>query len=602
MDNKRRDFIKNSAIAGAGLLVMPSVVFAGESSFIEDAIVKEDLFLLDMVHHNPGETKTESKFTDPAFLKSYGYGAKVFFLFEAAQFGIDWNTLDRAVFPTDSDGEKWIAEKKAILNREYNKTKQVGLSVYCMLDMLVFPTALVEKHKTEMCNSAGKIDITKPFTQQAVKSLLEQMFDTYPQLDGLVIRTGETYLQDAPHHTGGSPVVNGLADHVVLLNILREVVCVQRNKKLFYRTWDISRFHPLPKHYLEVTNQVSAHDNLYFSIKHTIVDFWRMGVDSNRPAWGSFDSFWIDEASKYGVPFNPCLGIGKHKQIVEVQCQREYEGKASHPNYIAKGVIDRFKELENLPSPQCLNEFKKSGLFAGVWTWSRGGGWGGPYTKYELWPELNAYVMAQWAKHPAKTEKDIFKGFCKMKGVPETQVDDFHKLCLLSADGVFKGNYSAMGNVFINWTRDDKAFGLHFLESSFKHIVEQNKVDAYLAEKEEAASIWNEIRLLSGKILFANAEETTFLKASCEYGFLKYSFFAAAWNVLLRYYEQNYRGKTDYEQLRSYIKDYDDKWNKWKIFTEINAYSPTLYSLEADFFGNKVGLKDTVDKIRVLVE
>ena len=49
--------------------------------------------------------------------------------------------------------------------------------------------------------------------------------------------------------------------------------------------------------------------------------------------------FW-----RYSAP-NPCLGIGRHAQIVEVECQREYEGKGAHPNYIAQGVIDGFAEL-----------------------------------------------------------------------------------------------------------------------------------------------------------------------------------------------------------------------------------------------------------------
>ena len=50
--------------------------------------VRQKYVVMDMVHHNPGEAMTESKFLDPSFLKKNEYGAKVFFLFEAAQFGI----------------------------------------------------------------------------------------------------------------------------------------------------------------------------------------------------------------------------------------------------------------------------------------------------------------------------------------------------------------------------------------------------------------------------------------------------------------------------------------------------------------------------------
>lgn len=40
--------------------------------------------ILDMVHHNPGESQTVSRYLDPDYLKAAGYGGKVFFLFDAA--------------------------------------------------------------------------------------------------------------------------------------------------------------------------------------------------------------------------------------------------------------------------------------------------------------------------------------------------------------------------------------------------------------------------------------------------------------------------------------------------------------------------------------
>ncbi|RYY22299.1 MAG: hypothetical protein EOP41_07340, partial [Sphingobacteriaceae bacterium] len=389
----RRKFIKNSVLSVAGSMLVPKLGFA-DAVLAENELTQKpsNAILMDMVHHNPGLPKTESKFLEPSFLKANGYDAKVFFLFEAAQFGINWQNFDPEIFPDQSESRQWVERNKQLLNTHYTQTKQAGLAVYCMLDMLVFPKRLVDKYKAEMCTPEGKIDINKSFTAKAVSSLMDQMFDTFPQLSGLVIRTGETYLQDAPYYVGGSPVVSGMKDHIALLDILRREVCEKRQKKLFYRTWDIGQFHALPHYYLQVADAVKPHPNLYFSIKHTIVDFWRMAIADHQPKLDSLDRYWLNEASKYGVPFNPCLGIGKHKQVVEVQCQREYEGKAAHPNYIAAGVINRFKELQKLKAPQCLNEFKQNPLYAGVWTWSRGGGWGGPFVKNEFWPELNAFV------------------------------------------------------------------------------------------------------------------------------------------------------------------------------------------------------------------
>lgn len=59
---------------------------------------RQSYLVMDMVHHNPGEALTKSEFLDPSYLKANGYGAKVFFLFEAAQFGIDWKSWDDSLF------------------------------------------------------------------------------------------------------------------------------------------------------------------------------------------------------------------------------------------------------------------------------------------------------------------------------------------------------------------------------------------------------------------------------------------------------------------------------------------------------------------------
>ncbi|MDE6527683.1 MAG: hypothetical protein K2L78_01380, partial [Muribaculaceae bacterium] len=289
--------------------------------------------IIDMVHHNPGEAPTESRYLDPSFLKETGFCGKVFFLFDAAQFGIDWQDFDSGVFPAGSPGRAWVAEKADSITSRYDAARHQGLEVYCMLDMLVLPKSLVEAHRAEICDGEGKIDISRPFTQECVRHLVHAMFSRFPQLDGLVIRTGETYLHDAPYHQGNHPVRRGMDDHVTLINLLRKEVCVNLGKKLFYRTWDMGQLHSLPVHYLAVTDKVEPHPNLFFSVKHTMTDFWRSGIMEGHPAYDSFNTYWLDESGKYGIPFNPTLGIGRHKQIVEVQCQREYEGKGAHPNY-----------------------------------------------------------------------------------------------------------------------------------------------------------------------------------------------------------------------------------------------------------------------------
>jgi hypothetical protein len=555
--------------------------------------------LMNMVHHNPGEAMTQTKYLDDHFLKSEGYNAKVYFLFEAAQFGIDWQKFDPAIFPAGDTTRHWVNNKARVLDSEYTATKKAGLKVYCMIDMIVLPAALVKKYKDSICDEKGRIDISKAFTEKCVRSLLNQMFDRFPQLDGLVVRTGETYLNDAPFYKGNNPLIHGLQDHVTLLKILRDEVCVKRNKEIFYRTWDAGQLHSLPKDYLEVSNQVEPHPKLYFSIKHTMVDFWRGALTQPQPDYNQFNTYWINEASQYGVPFNPCLGIGKHKQVVEVQCQREYEGKGAHPNYIAAGVIDGFDELKGHQKMYSLNQFKKDKHYVGVWTWARGGGWGGPFINNEFWCELNAGVMARWTKHPQQKEYDLFADFARSKGLPEKEIPLFHKLCILSAKGVMQGQYSEIGNAFILWTRDDAVAGLPLLKSFFDKIIQDGKTDAYLQEKHNAVLIWQQIDSIAGQLHFKDAGLNSFVRVSCTYGLYKYTMMAKAYEIMLRGYSMQKQGINDFSSLSPLIADYDNVWAQWLQLKQLHNDCPTLYKRQSDYgYG---GMDKTINSYRVKI-
>lgn len=283
--------------------------------------------ITDMVHNNPGQKPYVSAYNDPAFLTQRGLTGKVFFLYDAAQFGIDWQSYDPDIIPVGSVEYEWVQAKMASLTEKYNAAKAAGQKVYFMMDMIVFPNGIKTLYGDEILTD-GKIDIDRPKTQELIASMFQQMFEQYPQIDGIYIRTGETYVgsgygtepdNSAPYYFGNNPV-NGVVDkHLTLLRLLRENVC-EKGKDVVYRTWGFDDFQKTKEGYLAVADKVEPHEHLYFAIKHTSGDFWR-----NRD-------------------FNQAIGAGHHKQIVEVQCAREYEGKGAFPNYIAGGVIDGFEE------------------------------------------------------------------------------------------------------------------------------------------------------------------------------------------------------------------------------------------------------------------
>ncbi len=90
--------ISRRVFVGKSLLVASASLLPGKSRFGQPAEAGIHLpparVLLDMVHNNPGETPFITHYNDPAFLKQLGYQGKVYELFEGAQFGINWSSVD----------------------------------------------------------------------------------------------------------------------------------------------------------------------------------------------------------------------------------------------------------------------------------------------------------------------------------------------------------------------------------------------------------------------------------------------------------------------------------------------------------------------------
>ena len=79
-----------------------------------------------------------------------------------------------------------------------------------------------------------------------------------------------------------------------------------------------------------------------------------------------------------------------------------------------------------------------------------------PYIKNELWCDLNAWVMAQWAANPAQSEEKLFNRYATEKlNLKGDDVAKFRKLCLLSAEAIVRGRNTIEGDINIWWTRDE---------------------------------------------------------------------------------------------------------------------------------------------------
>jgi len=531
-------------------------------------------YLLDMVFNNPGEAPTVTKYKNPEFLKKTGYNGMI--PHWNIQCGITYDSFEKGIIPENSKDREWILKKQKWLKKKFAESGKAGMPVYAFTDVLVLPTIILNKYKKELVspkeNSSGlqaihgklRPDINRALTQKLIRIQINELFDTFPELDGLVIRFGETYLFDTPYHSGGNPVSGNreekIKGHVKLINILKEEICEKRNKKLFYRTWDFGFFHTNPDIYKEITDQITPHKNLIFSIKYTKGDFHRL------------------------TPFNPTIGIGKHQYIVEYQCQPEYYGKGAHADYLFNGILNGYEEYSQIMKPDekhGIKDLLNDPKFVGLWTWSRGGGWRGPYITNELWVDVNTFTAVEWAKNTSLSEEDALKLAAIKIGVKPQSINNFVNLVHLSPKGVVRGHCSLIDipeagfNVW--WMRDEFMSDMSVLNRFFDYLIKNNKTEEAIKEKQEAVNIWKQIEQLSQKIEMNNEADMEYLKVSAAYGRIKYEIIEKAFTAILLGYKGDKTGKYDNERIKKAITDYDRLWKEWKQLKAENISCATIY-------------------------
>ena len=499
--------------------------------------------ILDMVHHNPGEKPYESAYNNPAVIKEMGYNGKIYFLFESPALAINWESVDPDILPKGSKEREWVDKKASQIKNMHASCEEQDMAIYAMSDLVLFPKRLIEKYKIE--ETFG--DPNNQLTEKFIRAQINEMFDQFPSLDGLVVRIGETYLHDAPYHQGAIDNKSNPEKTIIpLMQILREEICVNRNKQLIFRTWNAFDRNKIA--YMKVSDAVEPHQNLIISIKQCEGDFHR------------------------ARPFSKLIGQGRHPQIIEVQCAREYEGKGAYPNYIANGVIEGFEEHNRMPEEQInsLHEFieKRSDIYAGIWTWSRGGGWEGPYIKNEMWCDLNAWVMAQWAKDPSQNEEPVFNRYaCERLNLKGSDIVAFRKLCLLSAEAVVRGRNTTHCDMNPWWTRDQ---GIGWPEPVKDSIAQKRNLE----QKDESVAKWKEIVKLSKTIHWYDKETRDYAIASAEYGCRLYKIY----QILV--YMSDSEAKGDVKSVKKWIKAYDKAWIAYNKLPELYNSVSTLYTQE----------------------
>lgn len=569
--------------------------------------VRKDLFIHDMIHNNPGLAPYISKYNDPVFMKNRKFDGKVFDIYECAQFACLWDKLDELnpdrekVYPVEGKEREWVYEKRAELKEKYQVMKEQGVKVLFMMDMIVLPIR-IGKIYPEIFNENHKIDIQKPKMKEILDVLFNEMFAEFPEIDGIYIRFGETYVGPqfaTPYHFGNNPILQPEEEyHMFLIQYLIDKVCKEHEREIYYRSWGFGKFQYDPECYLEISEKVETHDKFYFCIKHTEGDFHR------------------------DFHFNQSLNIGSHKQVIEVQAAREYEGKGSYPNYIGNGVINGYeefkwlmKEEDNASLKDVINQ--KDSKIAGIWTWSRGGGWGGPYINgtngkegnivieggCELWADVNVYVITQWAKDTSHSDRYYALKYAKEElGMNEKDACNFYELLLLSERAVLfgRGTNTDVSKWDVFWTRDQNIEYSRMMYN-LKMAEKNHAIDLILDEKEYSVRLWKEIIALA-EGFSDDLQIKDYIVTTCKYGYYLFSLY----EVMYRANAYALQGgmKTEVEKA---IGQYEQLWKEWKFLYKTRKGCPTLYAKEDEFqdligYDWNKGFDSAINPIRTLDE
>ena len=79
---------------------------------------------------------------------------------------------------------KSVYGSNSVATRIENKIEAIhkaGLEAYYFTDIIVLPKRLVEIYKNEICDATGRIDFTRPKTQEIHRIMLQEIFKTFPE-------------------------------------------------------------------------------------------------------------------------------------------------------------------------------------------------------------------------------------------------------------------------------------------------------------------------------------------------------------------------------------------------------------------------------------
>ncbi len=349
---------------------------------------------------NPGEPVAETRYRDPRELRRLGYNGLV--LFETTAL----SGVEGPDSVADGEVRGWVMNHFDLVRRRIQDAQAADLSVYLAYDVLSLPAPLVEANADALTYKnrprclCPASDEALEHSVAALPSLLAQM----PDVQGVVLRFGDSDAARLPHLVGNDIYQPhcarcsqlGRADRIVsVVEKFHALVASARNMCLIARAWNVrpNGLHDSVELCKRVHERLPIRgddERLILSFKFTQADFWRY------EGW------------------NPAsLVLGDRPIIYELECQREFEGKGTIPNW--QVPLWRDGPPESGDEPSGLARVAGRVNLAGLWAWVRGGGWGGPFVKDESWIDANVYAVPCLADEPQRSLAELGRGWIERR-------------------------------------------------------------------------------------------------------------------------------------------------------------------------------------------
>lgn len=396
---------------------------------------------------------------------------------------ITFDGIDPAIYSAPDD-RAWVEANRLRARTEIERAKALHLDVLTSGDVVSFPSRVAELYG-EQVGVRGERPVyclNRPKTQQLYRAGLRELLRTFPEIDVVMIRTGENY-PEGP--VGGNPPAArecGAVDPVAMLRLVMDVsyneIVELGGRRYVQRAWDIGAdgFHADPS----VAGRVlegAAKPNLLVSFKHTKTDFWRYN------------------------PTNPNLNRYPPARMVEYQVAREYEGKGAFPNYLG-GIVANGAPENGGDGP--LGKLVDGGVTA-VWVWARGGGWNGPYLRSQVWLDANNYAISKLVWDPTLSPKTLALQWAALRFGPQA-APHVARVLELSEEIVLRTFYVApfarrhgAWAPNIAWTRDDQIYGADRVGALYQQSKSPADFREAIEEKERARRLLDELAAEMGR-------------------------------------------------------------------------------------------------------